>query len=454
MNIATRIKTFASNVSILANVSLRGSLKDFDWFKDNFPSWFDATGEGVSKRQAIKIAAVYTCLNILGETFGSLPFDVKQDTAKGRITRKDHPVYKLIHDRPNPFTNAFDFWSTTVKLIKGWGNSYARIQRMNGDPVALWLVHPSDVQIIKSQSAIFYKIISTGEILNHTEILHFKNFSLDGIIGLSAIDENRVTVGHAKKLKEYNSSLVGNRPYGYLSAESPPKDTNQLSNVKKMWSGDKSQSPIEKAGDIPLLYGGVKFNPLTLPADAVAYIESADLTEQEIYGILRVPPTLGQNYKRATFSNAEQQDLVFSKYSLATRTGIEQECNAKLFREDNYDSNEPFYVKFNLKGILAGDIKTRKEFYTSMITLGVFSQNIVLDLEDMERFEGGDRRYIQGAMVPLDLIDEFVKKGKTLPAEEPKDPKEEKQLVSEHKRTQLRGILNGHYQDVIDILDA
>lgn len=453
MSITNRIKTFASNVSILANVSLRGSLKDFDWFKDNFPSWFDAIGSSgsVSKRQAIKISAVYTCLNILGETFGSLPFDVKQDTKTGRVTRKDHPVYKLIHDRPNPFTSAFDFWSTLVKLIKGWGNAYARIQRSNGLPIALWILHPSDVRILKHKSAIYYQIISTSEILAHTELLHFKNFSLDGIEGLSAIDENRLTVGHAKKLKEYNSSLVGNRPYGYLSADAPPKDPNQKENVKKMWGGDKQ--PVDKVGEIPLLYGGVKFNPLTLPADAVAYIESSDLTEQEIYGIFRIPPTLGQNYKRATFSNAEQQDLVFSKYSLATRTGIEQECNAKLFSEDNYNSGEPLYTKFNLKGILAGDIKTRKEFYQSMITLGVFSQNNVLDLEDMERFEGGDRRYIQGAMVPLDLIDDFVKAGKTTPAPK-EEPKEEKQLLTEQKRTSLRGILNGHYQDVIDILES
>ena len=115
MNITTRIKTFASNVSILSNVSLRGSLKDFEWFKDNFPSWFDAIGSSgsTSKRQAIKISTIYTCLNILGETFGALPFDVKQDSKEGRVTRKDHNVYRLIHDRPNPFTNAFDFWSTT-----------------------------------------------------------------------------------------------------------------------------------------------------------------------------------------------------------------------------------------------------------------------------------------------------------------------------------------------------
>ncbi|MFZ2905336.1 MAG: phage portal protein [Cyclobacteriaceae bacterium] len=443
MSITSRIKTFSSNVAFLANVSLRGSLTNIDWFKDNFPGWFDAIGSStsVSKRQAVKISTVYTCLNILGETFGSLPFDVKQDTPQGRVTRKDHPVYKLIHDRPNPFTTAFDFWSTIVKLIKGWGNAYAIIERANGEPSALWLVNPQDIQIIKHQKSIVYKITSTGQLLSHTDILHFKNFSLDGIIGLSALDENRVTMGHAKKLKEYNSALVDTRPPGYLSAETPPKDPNQKENIKKMFQ-------VEKVGEIPLLYGGVKYFPFSLPADAVAYIESSDLTEQEIYGIFRIPPTLAQNYKRATFSNAEQQDLVFSKYSLATRTAIEQECNAKLFREDNYQSGQPLYTKFNLKGILAGDIKTRKEFYQMGLTLGLFSQNNVLDLEDMERFEGGDRRYIQGAMVPLDLVDDFVKKGRTLPT-----PSEE-QKVSEEKKLQLRGILNGHYKEVIDILES
>lgn len=438
-------------MAALTKVSLRGSLKDFDWFKENFPSWFDAVGTSgsVSKRNAVKISTVYICLNILGETFGALPFDVKQDDPKrGRITRKDHPAYKLIHDRPNPYVNAFDFWSTIVKLIKGWGNAYAKIEFTKGQPTALWIMHQQDVQIIRHKGAVYYKYIPTGEVLAHTQVLHFKNFSLDGINGLSAIDENRVTVGHAKKLKEYNSNLVETRPHGYLKAETAPKDTQQKENIKKMWT-----SGVEKVGEIPVLYGGVEYKPFSLPADAVAYIESTDLTEQEICGIFRIPPTLAQNYKRATFSNAEQQDLVFSKYSLAMRTGIEQECNAKLFSEDNYESGTPLYTKFNVKGLLAGDIKTRKEFYQSMITLGVFSQNMVLDLEDMERFEGGDRRYIQGAMVPLDLVDEFVKKGKTIPTE-PEKPTEEKQLLTEAKRTQLRSILNGHYHDVIDILES
>jgi HK97 family phage portal protein len=451
VGILNRVKTFASNVGILSNISLRGSLKDTEWFKDNFPGWFesiDASGT-FSKRKAMRISSVYTCLNILGETFGSLPFDVKQDTKNGRVTRKDHPVYKLIHDRPNSYTNAFDFWSTTVKLIKAWGNSYAKIERQGADPIALWLIHPADVEIIKNKDGLYYRIISTGEVLPHTEILHFKNFSLDGITGLSAIDENRVTMGLAKKLKDYNSSLVGNRPYGYLTAPTAPKDAQTKENMKSQWTG-VNKTGVEMVGDVPLLYGGLKFEALTLPADAVAYIESADLSEQEIYGIFRIPPTLGQNYKRATFSNAEQQDLVFSKYSLATRTGIEQECNAKLFRSDNYDSNEPFYTKFNLKGILAGDIQTRKEFYQSMITLGVFSQNNVLDLEDMERFEGGDRRYIQGAMVPLDKIDEFVKKGKT--DTNPPQQKEKKSITDDQKLS-LKSILNGKYQDVINILE-
>jgi HK97 family phage portal protein len=431
----------------MGNVSFRGSLTDTKWWKDNLKSFFDAnpSSETVSKRNAIRVSSVFICLNILGETFGSLPFDVKQDTKKGRITRKDHPVYKLIHDRPNPYTTAYDFWSTIPKLIKGWGNCYVRIIRTQSIPSALYLIHPETVEVLVNGNDIFYRIRTTGEVVPHTDILHFKGFSLDGIIGLSAIDENRLTVGHAKKLKQYNSSLVGNRPYGYLSAETSPKDQNQKENVTKLW-----QEKVQ-IGDIPLLYGGVKFNPLTLPADAVAYIESSELNEQDIYGIFRIPPTMGQNYKRATFSNAEQQDLVFSKYSLAMRTGIEQECNAKLFNEDNYESGEPLYCKFNLKGILAGDIKTRKEFYQTMVTLGVFSQNQVLKLEDMETFEGGDRRYIQGAMVPLDMIDEFVKKGKTTPT---KSDQEEKHFLTDEKRNELRGILNGHYKDVIDILES
>lgn len=447
MGITNRIATFARNITMLAQVSLRGNLVDTKWWKDNFTGWLDAfPGTGsVSKRQAVRISAVYTCLNILGETFGSLPFDVKQDTTTGRTTRKDHPVYKLIHDRPNPYTTAFDFWSTIVKLIKGWGNAYARIERIGTVPIAFWI---EEMEPIVNNGHIYYQNTKTGKIYPHTEVLHFKNFSLDGIIGLSAIHENMITMGLAKKLKEYNNSLIGTRPHGYLTAPTPPKDPKQKDNLKNQWTGE-NKTGTEKVGDIPLLYGGLEFKTLTLPADAVAYIESADMTEQEIYGIFRIPPTLAQNYKRATFSNAEQQDLVFSKYSLAMRTGIEQECTAKLFTESNYAGGKPLYTKFNLKGILAGDIKTRKEFYQMGLTLGLFSQNDVLALEDMEGFEGGDRRYIQGAMVPLDLIDEFVKKGKT----DTTPPTEDKPKITQEQKDAIRAMLNGKAQSVIDLFE-
>jgi len=402
------------------------------------------TGGGkVSKRTAIRISTVYTCLNILGETVGSLPFDVKQETKKGKVTAYDHPAYKLIHDRPNPFTNAFDFWSTQVKLAKAWGNAYAIIQKQMADPVALWIMPPWDVEILIRNGAVFYKQMSTGRVFDHTEVLHFKNFSLDGINGLSAIQENMETIGHRQKLQQHNQSLVGSRPHGYLSASVPPKDKAQKENLEKMWS--KADQGVDEVGGIPLLYGGLEFKSLTLPAEAVAYIDSLKLTNQEIYGIFRIPPSVAQDYERATFSNAEQQDLVMVKHTLTPLIkGIEQECNAKLFREDNYTSAQPYFCKFNLNGLLRGDLNAQKEFFKTMVTNGIYSPNRVLELMDENTYEGGDRRYVQGAMVPVDMIESFyaAKSGG------------KKSKISKEQNEKLKSKLNGHYQDVMDILQS
>lgn len=402
----------------------------------------------ISKRTALKISTVFTCLNVLGESVAALPFDVKQETKSGKVTRYDHPAYKLIHDRPNPFTNAYDFWNTQVKLCKAWGNAYALIQHQDVDPVALWILPPWDVEIKVTNGQVFYHHLPTKTVYSHTDILHFKNFSLNGIEGLSTIQENINTVGHRDKLQKYNMGLVGNRPHGYLTAPNPPKDANAKKNVSEMWqkTEDKSSGPsVDRIGEIPLLYGGIEFKALTLPAEAVAYIDSLKGTDQEIYGMFRVPPTLAQNYERATFSNAEQQDLVFVKHTLTPILRmIEQECNAKLFRSDNYMSNEPLFCRFNLNGILRGDLNAQKEFFKTMIVNGVYSPNRVLELLDENTYEGGDRRYMQGAMVPVDLIEDFYKtKSGT-----------KKNKVSAEAKERLKQSFNGRTQEILDILNG
>lgn len=87
----------------------------------------------------------------------------------------------------------------------------------------------------------------------------------------------------------------------------------------------------------------------------------------------------------------------------------------KLFREREKRNT---YVKFNLNGLLRGDIQARAAFYTAMRNVGGMNGNEIRSLEDMNAYEGGDIFTLQSANCPADQLREFYK-SKVAPTSSP-----------------------------------
>lgn len=372
-----------------------------------------ASGENVTVKSSLKLHAVYTSINVLSESIAGLPVKVyrKQGDKKNHV---HNIISNLIGVSPDGVVPAFSYWYTVTAHVKGWGNSYSLIER-NGyyEPVRIKLLNPWEVEVVDVDGQIWYR--HGGKAYRPSDMLHFRMYTLDGVNGLSPIRQNAETVGGMQKLNRYGNQIIGERPPGLLSTDQnlTPEQRDQQ---KKNW---QAQVAGENAGKTVFLGGGIKYTPFMVPPVDAQYIETSNYSNVAIYGIFRVPPTLAQNYERATFTNGEHQDLTFVKYTLSPIVRcFEQELNLKLFPIANQISESPFYVKFNLAALLRGDHNSRKEFYQAMLNTGVFSPNEVRELEDMNPYEGGDRYYVQGAMIPTDKIDEFLMKktsGGTVP---------------------------------------
>jgi HK97 family phage portal protein len=355
---------------------------------------------------AMRIATVFTCVLVRGESLASLPISVKQTTDKGSRVAYNHPAHYLIHNRPNPFQTASDFWKSVSARIDLEGNAFAIITYSGRFlPTRIDLTDKdSTVEILKTDSGkARYRY--NGKEYEDYEVLHFKDLSLDGYEGCSKIRYNAETLGYAKKLRKFGSNAVDTKPPGYFSTESPfDVLKKQASALSEVWSDNIA------AGKVPFLPLGLKYNNLQINPGDAQYLEAIGATKEDIYGIFRVPPTLAQNYERATFANAEQQDLVFIKYTmLPLVTSIEQECNSKLFSEANKTSSTPYYVKFNVNAFMRGDFASRTQGYKTLWERGLINGDMVADLEDWDHYEGGDRRFIPMNMMPLDKVDEFIK---------------------------------------------
>jgi phage portal protein BeeE len=129
------------------------------------------------------------------------------------------------------------------------------------------------------------------------------------------------------------------------------------------------------------------------------------MTDRKIYGIWRIPPVFAQDYIRATFTNAEQSDLIFVKHTITPVVRIyEQEINMKLFSEREKKNT---YYKFNLNGLMRGDTQARAAFYKSMRDIAGMNGNEIREREDMNHYDGGEIFTIQSANAPIDQLRDF-----------------------------------------------
>ena len=91
-----------------------------------FSFFFGGTtsGKPVNERTALQMTAVYSCVRILAEAVAGLPLHLyKYNDDGGKEKAIDHPLYRLLHDEPNPEMSSLVFRETLMTHLIQWGNA-------------------------------------------------------------------------------------------------------------------------------------------------------------------------------------------------------------------------------------------------------------------------------------------------------------------------------------------
>jgi HK97 family phage portal protein len=378
----------------------------------------NAAGEIVTERNALRNSTVYTATYVRGNTIASLPVNVIQESGNKKNVLTDHPAYYLLSQQPNSYMSAANFWKTLMLHVDIWGNGYAYIKRdSRRNPIEFHIWEPWEVSVVFEDGDVYYHY--QGEVVPSYDMLHYRFYSFDGICGRSPVRENRNTIGMAMKLDRYSAILMGVQPPGILSTE------KVLTNEQKAQNRIAWQSA--KPGNIRVLDGGFKYQPVMTPSDESAFAVQKRQNKTDLLGIWQMPPQFVQDLERSTFSNAEQMDLVYAKHTVVPICrNLELENNMKLFKEKEKANT---YTKFNLNGLLRGDLAARQAFYQSMVNTGIMNRNEARSLEDLNPYTGGDDFLVQGAMVLADMLREMMK-SKLIPTAT--DPNQIKTKVNGH----------------------
>lgn len=378
-----------------------------------------ASGKQVNERTSMQMTAVYSCVRILSEAVASLPLNVYRYTDTGGKEKAfDHPLYRLLHDEPNPEMSSFIFRETLMTHLLLWGNAYAQIIRNGkGEVIALYPLMPDRMTVDRdSNGRLYYKYRKSNDdaptmengsvILDPTDVLHVPGLGFDGLVGYSPIAMAKNAIGLAIAAEEYGSKFYANgaAPSGVLEHPGTLKDPVRIRDSWNSTFGGSSNSH-----KVAVLEEGMKYTPISISPNEAQFLETRKFQINEIARIFRVPPHMVGDLEKSSFSNIEQQSLEFVKYTLDPWViRWEQALYRTLLTEEEKKS---YFFKFNVEGLLRGDYQSRMQGYATARQNGWMSANDIRELEDLDRIPaelGGDLYLINGNMLPLESAGAFA----------------------------------------------
>ena len=380
-------------------------------FGSTYSFFFGTTssGKAVNERTAMQTTAVYACVRILAETIASLPLHTYKHTARGKEKAKEHRLYYLLHDEPNPEMTSFVFRETLMGHLLLWGNAYAQIIRDGrGKVLALYPLLPDRMVVDRTLAGeLYYEYRKdTGSvILRKEDVLHIPGLGFDGLIGYSPIAMAKNAIGMALACEEYGATFFANgaNPGGVLEHPGVVKEPKR---VRDSWNAVYQGS--ENAHRIAVLEEGMKFQSIGIPPEQAQFLESRKFQLNEIARIFRIAPHLIGDLEKSSFSNIENQSREFVMYTLDPWV-VRWEMalrKALLLRSEK----ENYFIKFNVDGLLRGDYASRMQGYAVGIQNGFLSPNDVRKLENLNTVEHGDVYAMNGNMLKLEDIGAFANK--------------------------------------------
>ena len=351
-----------------------------------------AAGTSVTPEGSLQCSAVYAAVRVLAESVASLPCLVyRRLDVGGKDRSPNHAYYNLLHDRPNSWQTAFEFWEMVVTHLCLRGNAYIYKNKNGAGQVRELLpIYPDRVVVEQDpQWNIYYTISSSdGRIIGtflQQDILHIRGLSLDGIVGLNPIAYHRNAIGLAMETEQYGSRYFKNnaRPSGVL------KHPNKLSEeaqqrLKEAWNQAHSGNNQRNTA---ILEEGMEWQQLSLSNEDGQFLDTRRFQIEEVARIFRVPAVLLQHAdKTSTYASSEQFFLSFTKYTLMPwLRRIESALNTHLF-----GNNSKHFAEFLIDALERADAKTRAEFYASALQNEWMTGNEVRERENLNRVEGLD----------------------------------------------------------------
>jgi HK97 family phage portal protein len=323
----------------------------------------------VNADQALRLSAVWACVNLLSNTVSTLP--VKAHRPGGA---EFSPV---LLDSPAAGWTLTDWLEAVMRSLLLRGNCYGFITARSGprmSPSQVELVDPDLVSVnVSPEGAVTYRF--RGQLVDPSDLWHVRAFRYPGSpLGLSPIQYAAECIGLGLSTRRFGQSYFsdGAMPTGILKIGQPAsQDMVDLTRAYLDRATHGRRQPL-------IVSGEAAWTQLSVSPEQSQFIDAMRFNVTEVARVFGVPAAMvdGQSEDSNTYANLEGRSLHFLQYSL----------NPWLIRLENAISAllpGGAYVKFTTAALLKSTTKERYESYDIALRAKFRTIDEVRELEDL-----------------------------------------------------------------------
>ncbi|WP_426195088.1 phage portal protein [Massilia sp. DWR3-1-1] len=364
-----------------------------------------ARSETITPEKSLENMAILRCVSLISESIGMLPLNlmVRGDQ---KAYAKEHPLYRILKQRPNEFQGPYKFKSTMQLRALTHGNAYARVIWRGNTVIRLIPLDSKKVEPkMNDDFTVRYEVQIPGGgkvTLKQRDILHIADLADDehGLIGMSRVKKARESVSLAFQAEKAASRIFKNGVMAGGALTYPKKlDPDQIENIRN--SLETRYAGSNNAHKWMVLEDGITAEKWANSALDSQLQEARNHQTEEIARAFGVPRPLLMMDDTSWGSGIEQLGIFFIAYGLQHWFEIwEDAIENTLLSEQERDTLE---VKFNPHALMRGTLKDQSEFFAKALGSGgsqpYMNANEVRDKLDMPKSDEPAADSLQSPMM-------------------------------------------------------
>lgn len=396
--------------SRLVGIKLSNLIANYSDRYDGHQAWTDWSTEN-AVQDGMKVSSwVFACVHRMAKAVASVPWVAVRGEGEEREIVGKHPISDLIN-RPNPYWSRQDLLERVMMHLMLAGNAVLPINEINGRPKELWAVSPDSCTPVKGTGGKFITSYAffdeNGTPLRKepvSRIIHMQVANpADPYWGLPPLQAagRAVDTDVAQSKWNYNATKNGNAPFGaWVSKQFLTDDQYEelLERVQDEYAGPlNARKPLVIGADL-------EWKDLARTAIDLDYLNSRKLNREEICSTLGVPPPMIGIYDQATLANLSESRRVFWEEGVILNLiDVRDSLNRVLVPKFGGDVRLDFDLRFvpAMQSMYGDRSEIAWRFWQMGVPFEVLNRRLQLGFP---RFEGDDKGYLPGNMVPSEML--------------------------------------------------